>query len=137
MIKSDVDGIIDKNIDLSEFNETDKTQPKESTASKTKNVNFRLSRTLEGLLVWYSKKIELTDEQIEVEIKFDEPDKDLIDSALNPLISKAIEMLGLDENEVFALVMVVSVIVPRILFILSQKKKETKKEIKKEVIKNE
>ena len=60
MIKSDVDGIIDKNIDLSEFkDETDKTQPKESTTSKTKNVNFRLSRTLEGLLVWYSKKIEL------------------------------------------------------------------------------
>ena len=42
MIKSDIDGIIDKNVDLTEFNETDKTQPKESTASKTKNVNFRL-----------------------------------------------------------------------------------------------
>ena len=133
MIKSDVDGIIDKNIDLSEFNETDKTQPKESTASKTKNVNFRLSRTLEGLLVWYSKKIELSDEQIESEIKFDEPDKDLIDSALNPLISRVVEMLGLDDNEIFAIVMLITVIAPRILFILSQ----TKKELKKEVIKNE
>ena len=134
MIKSDVDGIIDKNIDLSEFkDETDKTQPKESTTSKTKNVNFRLSRTLEGLLVWYSKKIELTDEQIEVEIKFDEPDKDLIDSALNPLISRVVEMLGLDDNEIFAVVMLITVIAPRILFIFSQKKKEPKKE----VIKNE
>ena len=134
MIKSDVDGIIDKNIDLSEFkDETDKTQPKESTTSKTKNVNFRLSRTLEGLLVWYSKKIELTDEQIESEIKFDEPDKDLIDSALNPLISRVVEMLGLDDNEIFAIVMLITVIAPRILFILSQ----TKKELKKEVIKNE
>ena len=133
MIKSDVDGIIDKNIDLSEFNETDKTQPKESTASKTKNVNFRLSRTLEGLLVWYSKKIELTDEQIESEIKFDEPDKDLIDSALNPLISRVVEMLGLDDNEIFAVVMLITVVAPRILFIFSQQKKEPKKE----VIKNE
>ena len=133
MIKSDVDGIIDKNIDLTEFNETDKTQPEKSTASKTKDVNFRLSRTLEGLLVWYSKKIELTDEQIESEIKFDEPDKDLIDSALNPLISRIVEMLGLDDNEVFAIVMLITVIAPRILFILSQKKKEPKKE----VIKNE
>jgi hypothetical protein len=133
MIKSDVDGIIDKNIDLTKFRETDKTQPKESTKSKTKDVNFRLSRILEGLLVWYSKKIELTDEQIESEIKFDEPDKDLFDSALNPLISKVVEMLGLDDNEVFAVVMLITVIAPRILFILSQKKKEPKKE----VIKNE
>ena len=133
MIKSDVDGIIDKNIDLSEFNETDKTQPKESTASKTKNVNFRLSRTLEGLLIWYSKKIELSDEQIESEIKFDEPDKDLIDSALNPLISRVVEMLGLDDNEIFAVVMLITVVAPRILFIFSQQKKEPKKE----VIKNE
>jgi len=133
MIKSDVDGIIDKNIDLTEFSEADKTQPKESTENKTKNVNFRLSRTLEGLLVWYSKKIELTDEQIESEIKFDEPDKDLIDSALNPLISRVVEMLGLDDNEIFAIVMLITVIAPRILFILSQ----TKKELKKEVIKNE
>ena len=94
---------------------------------------FRLSRTLEGLLVWYSKKIELSDEQIESEIKFDEPDKDLIDSALNPLISRVVEMLGLDDNEIFAIVMLITVIAPRILFILSQ----TKKELKKEVIKNE
>ncbi len=136
MTQSDVDGIIDKNVDLTEFNETDKTQPKESGISKTKNVNFRLSRTLEGLLVWYSKKIELTDEQIESEIKFDEPDKDLIDSALNPLISKVVEILGLDDNEVFAIVMLITVIAPRILFILSQKKKENK-EPEKEVIKNE
>ena len=134
MIKSDIDGVIDKNVDLSEFNETDKTQPEESTTSKTKSVNFRLSRTLEGLLVWYSRKIELTEEQIETEIKFDEPDKDLIDSALNPLISKVIEMMGLDDNEVFAIVMLITVIAPRILFILSQKKKE---ESEKEVIKNE
>ena len=133
MIKSDVDGIIDKNIDLTEFNETNTTQPKESGISKTKSVNFRLSRILEGLLVWYSKKIELTDEQIESEIKFDDPDKDLIDSALNPLISRIVEMMGLDDNEVFAIVMLITVIVPRILFILSQKKKEPKKE----VIKNE
>ena len=83
--------------------------------------------------VWYSKKIELTDEQIEVEIKFDEPDKDLIDSALNPLISRVVEMLGLDDNEIFAVVMLITVIAPRILFIFSQKKKEPKKE----VIKNE
>ena len=136
MTQSDVDGIIDKNVDLTEFNETDKTQPKESGISKTKNVNYRLSRTLEGLLVWYSKKIELTDEQIESEIKFDEPDKDLIDSALNPLISKVVEILGLDDNEVFAIVMLITVIAPRILFILSQKKKENK-EPEKEVIKNE
>lgn len=133
MVKSDVEGIIDKNIDLAEFNETEKIQSKETNESKIKNVNFRLSRTLEGLLVWYSKKIELTDEQIETEIKFDEPDKDLIDSALNPLISKVVEMMGLDDNEVFAIVMLVTVIAPRILFILSQKKKEPKKE----VIKNE
>ena len=38
-----------------------------------------------------------------VEIKFDEPDKDLIDSALNPLISRVVEMLGLDDNEIFDL----------------------------------
>ena len=127
MIKSDVDGIIDKNIDLTEFNETNTTQPKESGISKTKSVNFRLSRTLEGLLVWYSRKIELTEEQIETEIKFDEPDKDLIDSALNPIVSKLISILGLDDNEIFAIIMLITVFVPRILFILSQTKKEEPK----------
>ena len=133
MIKSDVDGIIEKNVDLTEFNKADKVESKESTESKKKDVNFRLSRTLEGLLVWYSRKIELTEEQIETEIKFDEPDKDLIDNALNPLVSKLISILGLDDNEIFAIVMLITVFVPRILFILSQTKKE---EPKKDEVKN-
>ena len=120
------DSIIDTNIDKPELIESTDSDKKPDEDRKDKKVNFRLSRMLESFLIWYSKKVSLTDEQIESEIKFDDPDKDLIDDALNPLISKLIGILGLEDNEVFALLMLVTVIVPRILFIMSQKKKENK-----------
>lgn len=120
------DSIIDTNIDKPELIESTDSDKKPDEDKKDKKVNFRLSRMLESFLIWYSKKVSLTDEQIESEIKFDDPDKDLIDDALNPLISKLIGILGLEDNEVFALLMLVTVIVPRILFIMAQKKKENK-----------
>ena len=120
------DSIIDTNIDKPELIESTDSDKKPDEDKKDKKVNFRLSRMLESFLIWYSKKVSLTDEQIESEIKFDDPDKDLIDDALNPLISKLIGILGLEDNEIFALLMLVTVIVPRILFIMAQKKKENK-----------
>ena len=120
------DSIIDTNINMPELIESTDSDKKPDEDKKDKKVNFRLSRMLESFLIWYSKKENLTDEQIEAEIKFDDPDKDLIDDALNPLISKLIGILGLEDNEIFALLMLVTVIVPRILFIMAQKKKENK-----------
>ena len=120
------DSIIDTNINMPELIESTDSDKKPDEDKKDKKVNFRLSRMLESFLIWYSKKVSLTDEQIESEIKFDDPDKDLIDDALNPLISKLIGILGLEDNEIFALLMLVTVIVPRILFIMAQKKKENK-----------
>ena len=133
MTESSDTGIIDSNIDLKPFEQEEKKEQ-----NKQKQItNFHLSKTIEGMLVWYGKKIKLTDEEIEEEIKFDEPDKDLVDNALNPLALKIMEILGLDGDEVLALVMLVSVIAPRMIYIFVHKPKQ-KKEIEiKEVDKND
>ncbi|MEM4066646.1 MAG: hypothetical protein QXV17_07290 [Candidatus Micrarchaeaceae archaeon] len=123
------ENIIDSNINLEEESNTAIQQ--NEVKEQKKILNFHLSKIIESLLVWIAKKNDIKEEDIENEIKLDIADKDLLDDALNPLISKIIEILGLENTEVFALFAVSTVLIPRIAFILMHKpKKEIKKEIK-------
>ncbi|MEM0143017.1 MAG: hypothetical protein QXL94_03585 [Candidatus Parvarchaeum sp.] len=132
------ENIIDSNINLEE--ETTVNTQQNIEKEQKKILNFHLSKIIESLLIWIAKKSDIKEEDIENEIKLDNADKDLLDEALNPLIAKIIEILGLEDTEVFALFAVSTVLVPRIAFILMHKpEKENKKEIKqiKEVKENE
>ncbi|MEM3845942.1 MAG: hypothetical protein QXU98_09595 [Candidatus Parvarchaeota archaeon] len=122
------ENIIDSNIDLDE--ESSAEIQENEVKEQKKILNFHLSKIIESLLIWIAKKNDIKEEDIENEIKLDNADKDLLDDALNPLIAKIIEILGLEDTEVFALFAVSTVLIPRIVFILMHKpKKENKKEI--------
>lgn len=118
------DSIIDSNIDLASIEP--QTQEQQTEKKEKKPINFRLSRIIDQLLTWIAEKRGISKDDVENEVKLDDADKDLMDEALNPLVNKLIEILGIEENQMLALIMLVVVLLPRFIFIFRHSKSKEK-----------
>ena len=107
--------------------ETESTElPSEQTEVETEqglNDEFGLAQIIDALLVAWAER---TREGLGEKIKMNEFELKALNGALNPIIEKLLAKFGIEKDYVLGIIAAVGILLPRIITIISEGKKQQK-----------
>ena len=115
------------------LSETEEKEEAEEEGKEEEQTYKFIGKFLDTVMRTIAQRRGMSEEEIEKHIAMNEIEMDMANEALSPILKKIFEKLGLESEEIYALITFITLIGSRAIIIISYKpKKEEKKEVKEQ-----